>query len=94
MPAIITADLSGQKEVPIAISSSFILSAVDIPTTVDTEGLFFVSFFMKALFIFLALQQSGTKINRIATIYIGPTKPDYGIRYLYAIESCPVITAS
>ena len=67
-----------------AISSSLIVSAMDAPTTADTEGGFFVSFFINALFIFLALLQTGAKINRIATIYIGPTKPDYGIRYLYA----------
>lgn len=84
MPAVITAELSGQrKEICIAISFLLIVSAADTPTTADTEVVF-VSFFMKTLFIFPALQHPGAKINHIATIYIGPTKPDDGIRYLYA----------
>lgn len=98
MPAIITADLSGhRKELRTAICSLLSVSAVDTLSMADSEGFFFfIFFFMITLFIFLAFQQSGAKITSNATSYIWPTKPDYGIRYLYAqsIESCSVITAS
>lgn len=93
IPAILIAYLTGQrKEIHIAVPSLSVASEADTP---DTEG-FLVSFFLKPPFIFLTLQQSGTKINHIATTYIRPTKPDYGTRYLCAqsFESCPVITAS
>lgn len=61
MPEVIVADLSGQRmEKHNAVSSLFIVSTVGTPNRDDTREVFGF-FFMKALFIFLALQQSGAK---------------------------------
>lgn len=55
--------------------------AVDTPNTTDPEG--FCLLFHKIL-VFPTLQQLGSKINHINTVYVEPTEPNYGIKYLSA----------